>query len=58
MTKPYAPNYAMLGITYPVISAGMGTVSGPTLTVAISNAGGLGVLDAIDLTPAELHRWI
>jgi len=48
----------MLGIEYPIISAGMGTVSGPTLTAAVSNAGGLGVLAAIELTPDELRQWI
>ena len=48
----------MLGIKYPIISAGMGTVSGPTLTAAVSNAGGLGVLAAIDITADELRQWI
>ena len=48
----------MLGIEYPIIAAGMGTVSGPTLTAAVSNAGGLGVLAAIDLSPEELRQWI
>lgn len=48
----------MLGIKYPIIQAGMGTVSGPTLAAAVSNAGGLGVLGAIDLTAEELRRWI
>ena len=48
----------MLGIEYPIISAGMGTVSGPTLAAAVSNAGGLGVLAGIDITADELHQWI
>jgi len=48
----------MLGIKYPIIQAGMGTVSGPALAAAVSNAGGLGVLAAIDLTPDELRQWI
>ena len=48
----------MLGIEYPIIAAGMGTVSGPTLTAAVSNAGGLGVLAAIDLSAEQLHQWI
>ena len=29
----------MLGIKYPIILAGMGFVSGPSLTAAVSNAG-------------------
>ena len=48
----------MLGIEYPIIQAGMGTISGPTLVAAVSNAGGLGVLAAIDLTAEELRQWI
>ncbi|MFC1870498.1 NAD(P)H-dependent flavin oxidoreductase [Chloroflexota bacterium] len=48
----------MLGIEYPIISAGMGTVSGPTLTAAVSNAGGLGVLAGIDLDADRLRQWI
>jgi nitronate monooxygenase len=48
----------MLGIKYPIIQAGMGTVSGPALAAAVSNAGGLGVLAAIDLTADELQQWI
>ena len=34
----------MLEIEYPIILAGMGGYAGPTLTAAVSNAGGLGVL--------------
>lgn len=48
----------MLGIDYPIILAGMGTVCGPTLVAVVSNAGGLGVLGAVDLTPEELREWI
>jgi len=48
----------MLGIKYPIIQAGMGTLSGPTIAAAVSNAGGLGVIAAIDLLPDELRRWI
>jgi len=48
----------MLGIKYPIISAGMGTLSGPTLAAAVSNAGGLGVLAGIDLSADELRQWI
>jgi len=47
-----------LEIEYPIFLAGMGTVSGPTLAAAVSNAGGLGVLGAIDLEPEELRAWI
>lgn len=48
----------MLGIKYPIVLAGMGSVSGPTLVAAVSNAGGLGVLAGIDREPEELRDWI
>ena len=34
----------MLGIEHPIVQTGMGWVSGPRLTAATSNAGGLGIL--------------
>jgi len=48
----------MFGIKYPIVAAGMGFVSGPALTAAVSNAGGLGVLGAASLTPDELREMI
>lgn len=48
----------MLDIEYPVILAGMGGVSGPTLVAAVSNAGGLGVLGAAGLNVDQLRDWI
>lgn len=48
----------MLGIEYPVMLAGMGTAGGYTLTAAVSNAGGLGMLGATFLWPDELREWI
>ncbi len=48
----------ILGIEYPIILAGMGGVSGPTLTAAVSNAGGLGVLGAAGLNAEQLRDWI
>ena len=48
----------MLGIEYPILLAGMGTSSGPTLAAAVSNAGGLGVLGATGLSPEEVRQWI
>ncbi len=35
----------LLGTRYPIILAGMGSVSGPSLVAAVSTAGGLGVLE-------------
>jgi len=34
----------MLGIEYPIMLAGKGTAGGYTLTAAVPNAGGLGML--------------
>ena len=48
----------MLAIKYPIVLAGMGSASGPALTAAVSNAGGLGVLGAIDLEADQLREWI
>ena len=46
------------GIQYPVLLAGMADASGPTLTAAVSNAGGLGILGATFLTPEQIRDWI
>lgn len=48
----------ILNIEYPIILAGMGGVSGPTLVAAVSNAGGLGVLGAAGLNAEQLRDWI
>ena len=48
----------MYGIKYPIVLAGMGYVSGPALTAAVSNAGGLGVLGAASMTTDELPEMI
>lgn len=47
-----------LGIQYPIIQAGMGGVAMADLVAAVSNAGGLGVIGAAMLTPAELREEI
>ena len=44
----------LFGIRYPIIQTGMGWVSGPELTAATSEAGGLGILAAATLTYDEL----
>jgi len=48
----------LLGIRYPVVQAAMGYVSGPRLVVAVSNAGGLGLLASATMSLAELERAI
>ena len=42
----------LLGIDYPILQSGMGTVAGPELAAAVSNAGGLGNLAGF-LLPAD-----
>ena len=55
-TSPlYTPLCEQLNIDFPVILAGMGTASGPDLTAAVSNAGGLGVLGCTGQTPEEMR---
>lgn len=48
----------LLGIEYPVLLAGMGGASGPSLAAAVSEAGGLGVIGASRFPPDELERVI
>ena len=52
----------LLGITYPIVLAGMGGMWGqvvpPELVAAVSNAGGLGVTGLPDVEPEEIRRRI
>lgn len=48
----------LLGIRVPVILAGMAGVSGPELVAAVSNAGGMGTLGCVGLSPAGLRSTI
>jgi enoyl-[acyl-carrier protein] reductase II len=48
----------LLGIEHPVIQAGMGGVAGSRLAIAVSNAGGLGVLGAALLSPQAAREEI
>jgi len=47
-----------LGIQYPIIQAPMGPISIPPLVAAVSNAGGLGILNAGHFTPDEIRADI
>lgn len=47
-----------LGIGVPIVLAGMGGVAMAPLAAAVSNAGGLGVLGAANLSPPELRTEI
>jgi NAD(P)H-dependent flavin oxidoreductase YrpB (nitropropane dioxygenase family) len=46
---------SLTGVEYPIVQTGMGWVSGPELTAATANAGGLGILAAAVMDMAELR---
>jgi nitronate monooxygenase len=48
----------LLGIEYPILQSGMGNVAGPDLVAEVSEAGGLGILAALNLTPEALREGI
>jgi NAD(P)H-dependent flavin oxidoreductase YrpB (nitropropane dioxygenase family) len=48
----------LFGVRYPIVQTGMGWVSGPRLTSATSNAGGLGILASATMTYEELEAAI
>ena len=48
----------LLGIEYPILQSGMGSVAGPDLVAEVSNAGGLGILAGLRLTGEDLRRRI
>lgn len=48
----------LLGIRHPVLLAGMGNVAHRDLVAAVSNAGGLGTIGGVFLTPTVLRKEI
>jgi nitronate monooxygenase len=48
----------LLGMEYPVIQSGMGSVAGPDLVAEVSRAGGLGILAGLNVPPEELRGRI
>ncbi|MGO4303288.1 MULTISPECIES: NAD(P)H-dependent flavin oxidoreductase [unclassified Cupriavidus] len=58
LTMPRNLATELCGIQYPVFQAGMAGISGPRLTAAVSEAGGLGHLGGLRLPPLALRRWI
>lgn len=48
----------LFGIEHPVLSGGMGAATGVDLVVAVSEAGGLGILGATHLSPAEIRARV
>ncbi len=56
--KLHTPLCDLLDIRHPILLAGMGRISCPELTAAVSNAGGLGILGGAPLRPDTLNEWI
>ncbi|KAH9883484.1 2-nitropropane dioxygenase [Xylariomycetidae sp. FL2044] len=52
------PLTTLLGISHPIILAGMARTSGGELAAAVSNAGGLGVIGGFQYTPGQLREII
>lgn len=52
------PLTELVGIEHPIVQTGMGWVSGPRLTAATCNAGGLGILASATMTYDELEAAI
>ncbi len=48
----------LLGIEYPILQSGMGSVAGPELVAEVSRAGGLGIIGGLNVAPDELRRHI
>jgi nitronate monooxygenase len=54
----WSPICEDLGITYPIMCAGMAGVTKAELAAAVSNAGGLGVIGGTSFTPEDLRAEI
>src|SRR5215813_5792483 len=58
MTVLHTPICDLFGVRYPIVQTGMGFVSGPRLTAATANAGGLGILASATMSYPELATAI
>ncbi len=58
MTALHTPVCELFGVNYPIVQTGMGFVSGPRLTAATANAGGLGILASATMSYSELAAAI
>jgi NAD(P)H-dependent flavin oxidoreductase YrpB (nitropropane dioxygenase family) len=58
MTALHTPICDLFAVRYPIVQTGMGYVSGPHLTAATANAGGLGILAGATLSYAGLATAI
>ena len=58
MTSLRTPICDLFDVRYPIVQTGMGFVSGPRLTAATANAGGLGILAGATMSYPELAAAI
>jgi len=58
MTALHTSVCDLFGVRYPIVQTGMGFVSGPRLTAATANSGGLGILASATMSYAELAAAI
>ncbi len=58
MTGLCTPICDLFGVRYPIVQTGMGFVSGPRLTAATANAGGLGIMASATMSYDELAAAI
>ncbi len=58
MSALRTPICDLFGVRYPIVQTGMGYVSGPALTAATGNAGGLGILASATMSYPELAAAI
>ena len=54
----HTPLCDLLGISHPILCAGMGGAARPALAAAVSNAGGFGVLGCAGMAPATIAREV
>lgn len=52
------PVCKLLNISHPIIQGGMGNISNPQLTTAVSEAGGLGTIGCGTMTPDQVEKII
>jgi len=48
----------LLGVEYPILQSGMGSVAGPDLVAEVSRAGGLGILGGVNVPVEDLRQRI
>jgi len=48
----------LIGIDYPIVQSGMGTIAGPELVAEVSRAGGLGILAGLNVPSDRLREMI